>query len=448
MSGLRIPAAGFEPLTRALLEDAETERCAIGYAHYDAYAANWVLAAAAPVEDDAYAGRGPAFASLKPEALVAIANHARASGLSPIFIHTHPFDAGVPRFSAIDDAGEAEILAYLERRAPEARALAMVIGQGGLRARILGKAAPVKVWEVGSSLRLLSASRENTVGVAERHDRQLRAFGPAGQRMIASLKVLVVGAGGTGSAILQQLAYLGAEEVTIIDPDRVEATNLNRVIGATPGDIGVPKVEMARRYMLAINPEARVQAIVGDIVDAAHANRIAAHDFVFLCTDSHASRAVVGQAAYQHLIPAIDMGVSLTVADGQVSHITGRVQMLAPGLPCLSCTRALDGEQIRREMLTPEQRAADPYVIGGHAPQPAVISLNSTMASLAITMFLSAVTPIPAAARFQYYDGLRGTVRPTTASMSASCVVCSKDGALAQGISWPLPVRPGRTRHD
>src|SRR6185312_13140472 len=160
------------------------------------------------------------------------------------------------------------------------------------------------------------------------------------------------------------------------------------------------------------------------------------------CTDSHASRAVVGQVAYQHLVPTIDMGVSITVGSAGVEHVNGRVQMLAPGLTCLSCTRALDGEQIRREMMTPDQRAADPYVQGVHEPQPAVISLNSTMASLAVTMFLGAVTPVPAQARFQLYDGVRGTVRPTSARRAPNCIVCSPKGALAKAGSWPLPTRP------
>jgi hypothetical protein len=114
---------------------------------------------------------------------------------------------------------------------------------------------------------------------------------------------------------------------------------------------------------------------------------------------------------------------------------------------CLVCTEALDGEQIRRELLTPEQRAADPYVQGIHEPQPAVISLNSTVASLALTMFLSALTPVPGAARLQFYDGVKGTVRPATASRVPSCVVCSTIGALGKGIQWPLPVRPHGERH-
>jgi hypothetical protein len=136
------------------------------------------------------------------------------------------------------------------------------------------------------------------------------------------------------------------------------------------------------------------------------------------------------------------MGMSVTVRDDAVTHITGRVQMLAPELPCLTCTGALDADQIRREMMSPEQRAADPYLVGAREPQPAVMSINSTVASLAATMFMAAVTSMPGHARFQLYDGIRGTVRPTQARVIEHCIVCSKRGALAKGASWPLPVRP------
>lgn len=440
MSRLRMIAGTIDRLKAALLDGAAVERCAIGFADYDAGAEAWVLREVAPVDADAYASQDAVSAALKPEALVAIANRARAEQLSPVFIHTHPFARGVPDFSRIDDDGEAAIAAYLDRRAPDASPLAIVLGPEGIRARRLGHGGPVAIWEVGGMLRCRS-ERDRPDESGDRHDRQLRAFGAAGQAAIARLRLLVVGAGGTGSVVVQQLGHLGAQQVTVIDPDLVEETNLNRLVGATAADIGTPKVDVAKRQLLALNPAAQVEAVRGDIVDAEQAARIAAHDLVFLCTDSHASRAVVGQAAYQHLVPAIDMGVSISVAEGLVTHITGRVQLLAPGQPCLSCTGALDGEQIRRELLTPEQRAADPYVVGGHVPQPAVISINSTMASLAITMFLGAVTPIPAAARFQYYDGLRGTVRPMAAAVRETCIVCSADGALARGSSWPLPVR-------
>ena len=441
MSGLRLVGGTVSGLGVSLLEGAEVERCAVGFAHHDAATETWVMQSVEPVDATAYAAQTSVSASLKTDVLVAVANRARAEGTSPVFLHTHPFARGIPHFSSIDDAGEPEIAAYLARRAPNAQPLALVLGPDGIAARRLGQGAPVDIWEVGDRLTLLSGTGAQ-VPALPRHDRQVRAFGHEGQTIIGQLKLLVIGAGGTGSAIVQQLAYLGAGHVTVIDPDTVEESNLNRLIGAIAADIGTPKVAVAKRQLLAVNPAMQVEAIVGDIVDARHAAQIAAHDMVFLCTDSHASRAVVGQAAYQFLVPAIDMGVSLTVADGCVTHITGRVQLLAPGQPCLSCTGALDGEQIRREMLAPEHRAADPYIVGDHVPQPAVISINTTMASLAATMFLGVVTSIPASSRFQYYDGIRGQVRPMAAALRETCIVCSRDGALARGNSWALPVRP------
>src|SRR3546814_4194924 len=90
------------------------------------------------------------------------------------------------------------------------------------------------------------------------------------------------------------------------------------------------KVHVARRMIEAINPVVRVEAIIGDIVDAEQAARIAGCDFIVLCTVSHASRAVVCQAAYQYLVPVIDMGVSVSTADGATTHVPCRVQMPAP----------------------------------------------------------------------------------------------------------------------
>ena len=446
MKGLRFRAPDFSRLRDEALSERAHETCVIGYAHHNANADCWVVAEAALAPDDAYERRDAAAAVLKTAFVVDVANHARANGLSVIFIHTHPRALGAPDFSTVDDAGELELKAYLDRRAPNGAHLALVIGPEGCRARHLGAGAEVDVWEVGEHV-FLHSSAEDAVPPDERHDRQVRAFGAAGQRMLRRLHVGLVGCGGTGSATAPQLAHLGVANFTLIDPDLVEVTNLNRLVGAVPNDVGLPKVKVTERMIKAINPGAQVRALQADVVDADIAPQLAALDAILLCTDSHASRAVVGQLAYQHLVPTFDMGVSITARDGAVTHITGRVQMLAPGLPCLTCTGALDSEQIRREMLTPEQRAADPYIQGAREPQPAVISINSTMASLAVTMFLGAMTPAPAGARFQYYDGLRGTVRPATASQVTNCLVCSSAGALARGGSWPLPVRPVAVRH-
>ena len=389
--------------------------------------------------DDAYERRDDESAALKTAFIVAVANRSRATGMAVAFVHTHPASSGHPHFSTVDDAGETGLADYLARRGAPVPHLALVIGPEGCRARRLGGGAEVPVWEVGESL---TPRSPQPGGAAEkRDDRQVRAFGEPGQRLMRRLHFAVIGAGGTGSLACQQLAHLGASRITVIDPDVVEETNLNRLVGSVPSDVGRPKVEVAERMIRGINPQADVHAMRADVVDDGVARLLSSFDLVLSCTDSHASRAVVNQSAYQHLVPTIDMGVSITAADGAVTHVTGRVQMLSPGLPCLTCAGALDGEQIRRELLTPEQRAADPYVQGVHEPQPAVISINSTVTSLAITMLLGAVTPVPAKPRHLQYDGIRGRVKEMTVARHPGCLVCSPTGALAKGHTWPMFVR-------
>lgn len=440
MSRVRFPAPLYSNLASRLLDANGLESCAIAYAHYDTHSDNWIVADASPVPEDAYEHRDCLSAVLKPSFLVEVANRSRVTGMAVIAIHTHPASIGHPRFSSIDDAGEAELSAYFARRAAAVPHVALVIGPEACRSRLLGHEDEVEVWEVGRDLMLHSPLAD--LADDERDDRQVRAFGAPGQRMVRRLRIAVIGAGGTGSIECQQLAHLGAVWITVIDPDLVEETNLNRLVGSIPSDVGRPKVEVAARMIRAINPQATVIPLRADIVDEDVARLIATFDFVLLCTDSHASRAVVNQAAYQFLVPVIDMGVSITVADGVVTHITGRVQMLAPGLPCLTCSNALNSEAIRREMLTPEQRAADPYVQGVREPQPAVLSINSTVSSLAMTMMLGAVTPIPVKPRYQVYDGIRGRVKEMAVAVQPHCVVCSPMGAIVKGPTWDLPVRP------
>lgn len=435
----------YEDMASAALAEAELESCAVAFTVFDNASRSWLVQAYEQAPEASYDYRGRTSAVLKSAYVVELANRARSMGQGVVFAHTHPDAIGFPKFSQIDDDGEAELAEYFARRAPATPHLSLVIASDGCSARILGTREEVAVWQVGR--RLTRRSRPADPHQLAQYDRQIRAFGATGQAIISSLHIAVVGLGGTGSIVLQELAHLGARDFTLIDPDVVEDTNLNRLVGATAEDVGKSKVEVAAKWLSRINPGARVDRWQRDVVDADVITKLFDRDVIFLCTDSHASRAVVGQLAYQYLIPVIDMGVSITAQDSEVAFITGRVQLLSVGEPCLTCTAALDGEQIRREMLTPEQRAADPYVLGAHEPQPAVISLNGTMSSLAVTMFLGLVTDVPATARFQLYDAIRGTVRPTTARITSDCIVCSEAGSLAKGPNWPLPVRPVRAPH-
>ena len=169
-----------------------------------------------------------------------------------------------------------------------------------------------------------------------------------------------------------------------------------------------------------------------------HAKRLIDCDLVFCCTDSHGSRAVINQVAYQYVVPTFDIGVRIDAEGGNVTGATSRVQMLGPSLSCLACHPLLSPEAVRRDLLTSAAREADPYIVGFQEPQPAVVSINGAATSAAVTMFLTAVTGLPGDVRHLIGRPLDGSVRAVTSKPRLGCVVCSSANALRRADSWPL----------
>ena len=428
---------------QAAAGDQELETCAVGFvcpAGSSDGEARFVVHKLREVPEAAYLSRTPTSAVLSPLYCIDLANAARAQGMGVLLAHTHPGPTPLEGFSTADDEGERQLSKYFSRRVANATHFATVFTKDRFFCRVLGDTATVSVATVGRELILPDTTTFNSF---EHYDRQVRAFGADGQRILSCIKVGIVGLGGTGSVVAQQLAHLGVSSFTLVDPDTVEMTNLNRLIGATHADIGVHKVAVATRHITSIQPHARCVEVVGDVVDEEIAALLLDVDFIFACTDSMASRAVLNQLAYQYLVPCIDVGVAVGVAQGEIQYVTGRTQMLSPSLPCLVCTELLDAEQVRREFLSEEQRKRDPYIVGASVPQPAVVSLNSTMSSAAVTMFLAAVTGMPSIARMVIYDGIRGTLRANAMAPRPNCIVCSHEGAFARGATWRLPTRLG-----
>ena len=109
----------------------------------------------------------------------------------------------------------------------------------------------------------------------DHYSRQVRLFGDEGQHRIAAARVIVLGAGGLGMPVIQQLAYLGVLHHTVADSDVVSPSNLNRLVGATLDDIDSPKVVVASRMIRAIQPTTQVTALPVDLPDGAIATAIA-----------------------------------------------------------------------------------------------------------------------------------------------------------------------------
>jgi molybdopterin/thiamine biosynthesis adenylyltransferase/proteasome lid subunit RPN8/RPN11 len=421
----------------------DTERCAVLFAsraHRADGGLRFIVREVQIPGLESYTEQNSVKAELNPAFVAQVSKAARARGDSLVFVHSHPGETR-PEFSQVDDMGENRLASFLAVRTPGLAHGAVVISAGGWRGRRLGTPDPMRIISLGEQREVLFEPDHMDEPMPQCFDRQVRAFGEAGQRIMGSLTVAIVGLGGTGSVIAEQLAHLGVHRFILVDTDRIELTNLNRVVGATKGDIGRLKVDVAADHITRITSEASVKRVQGDVTRTKTARELIPADFVFSCTDSHGSRAVIQQIAYQYLIPCIDVGSVLTAADGHVTGIHGRIQALTPDLPCLTCSGLIDAEEVRRDMMNETERRLDPYIQGAREPAPAVISINSTVTSLAVTMFMAITVGIPSEGRYVLYNAKGPSLRSVTASRNPACYICSPIGVLGRGDAQALFTR-------
>ena len=434
MIELRIASKDLKALRDSLLGYGQ-ERCAVLLAARgccsDGRELMLVRESVVPTDDD-YTRSGFDHAQLRPEFVARVAKRARLQKLSLVFVHTHPGDSS-PHFSPVDDRGEEELDAFLIRRGQTYSHAAIVLSLGGMSARLLGRNKPLRVVSIGDRRVVEYDPEDEKPNKFDMYDRQVRAFGTDGQHILNSLCVAVVGLGGTGSIAVQQLVHLGVRNFILIDPDNLELTNLNRVVGSNINDLGHSKCQVASQYVKHFSPGAIVQEIKGDIVHSSIARHLVDSDVIFCCTDSHGSRAVTQQVAYQYLIPCIDVGSSITTNAGEVTGIFGRVQLLGPDQPCLWCSELLSPEEVRRDMMNEFERKADPYIQGTNVPAPSVVSINGTVVSLAVTMLLGFVTSIPVKSRYLIYNAGVPSLRSVRTVAKDDCYICSRSGAFGHG---------------
>lgn len=223
-------------------------------------------------------------------------------------------------------------------------------------------------------------------------DRNIRAFGPEIQTALSDLNVAVVGAGGTGSAVSEQLVRLGVRKLLLIDADCLSESNVTRVYGSTPADVGRQKVEVLRDHLMRIAPDLQcdVVAKMGTFQSAVRA--MSAADVVFGCTDDNAGRLALSRLSTYFLLPVIDVGVLLSSYDsGILKGIDGRVTTMTPGAACLVCRNRVDVARASAELKTPAERRR--LADEGYAPalgqvEPAVVAFTTAVAAAAVNELL------------------------------------------------------------
>jgi len=159
----------------------------------------------------------------------------------------------------------------------------------------------------------------------------LDAIGIEGQQRLLAAHALVIGAGGLGSPAVLYLGTAGVGRITVVDPDSVELTNLQRQIAHKLVRLGQPKAESARQSVLAINPDVDLRALVRR-ADAELLDRLLPEaDVVLDCSDNFHTRHAVNAACVKHRKPLVS-GAAIGF-DGQVSVYDPR----RPDAPCYAC---------------------------------------------------------------------------------------------------------------
>jgi molybdopterin/thiamine biosynthesis adenylyltransferase len=244
------------------------------------------------------------------------------------------------------------------------------------------------VWKVGDRWKLTQSYESTHPELSPIFDRNVRAFGTNIQHTLGSLRIGVVGCGGTGSAVAEQVVRLGVRRLTLIDPDELSASNVTRVYGSTAKDVGRAKVNVLKNHLVRIAPELNCETIQSMVTLETTAKRLIGCDVVFGCTDDNAGRLVLSRLATYMITPVIDCGVLLSSdADGFITGIDGRVTIMSPGQACLVCRDRIDLARAGAELLTPEERTRREDE--GYAPalgrtEPAVVTFTTVVAAMAV----------------------------------------------------------------
>lgn len=216
--------------------------------------------------------------------------------------------------------------------------------------------------------------------VDDRYHRQ-GFLGPNAQGAIERAKIGIVGLGGGGSHINQQLAHIGFQRVVFCDAQRMELTNLNRLVGATVTDVKRKrfKTEIAARVFRNVQPNAEIDDRPLRWEEKREALR--GCDLICGAIDGFAARRDLEAFCRSHLIPLVDVGMKLLRPENGPPEIRGQIILSMPGALCMHCLRFLTPDNLAEEVQDYDR-----------VPQAQVVWPNGVLASSAVGYVVGLLT--------------------------------------------------------
>ena len=210
-----------------------------------------------------------------------------------------------------------------------------------------------KVKVVGDRLKV--TFNENTYSTFRNKNilrRTIETWGMDEQLKISRMKVGVVGIGSVGSMVSENLARIGVENIILIDHDKIEEHNLDRLLYATKKDIGKFKTELFRAKILnhSVNKNVKVKSVIQPI-QSRFAFKLALDcDIIFSCVDKPLARDVLNHIAYAHLIPVIDGGVAVNKRYNKFSDARWSTHIVTQGHKCMLCRKQYTTSDVSMEL--------------------------------------------------------------------------------------------------
>lgn len=248
----------------------------------------------------------------------------------------------------------------------------------------------------------------------DRYSRQ-SFLGYNSEELISRCTVGVVGLGGGGSHIIQQLAHIGFQRYVLYANDIVEESNLNRLVGADAIDVlaETQKLHIAKRRIYSLQAKAFIRGFACKWQEKPEPLREC--HIVFGCVDSYKARQELEIVCRRYLMHYIDIGMDVHGEKQPV--IGGQIILSSPGNLCMKCMGFFTDEKLAKE--------ASEYGKAGHRPQ--VVWPNGVLASTAVGLAVDIVTGWTRCNRpyvYLVYNGNRATVNESATVRNINITAC------------------------
>ncbi len=345
------------------------------------------------------------FIRWKTDRIVPLLEEAEKYNMAILKIHSHP--GGYPQFSKIDDQSDHELFSSVFGwcDGDGVHASAVMLPGGEIFGRVFDSSLKTqkitKIAVAGDQIKIWGNKQAGLTGGFAL--RTIQTFGEGTYQSLKQLKIGIIGCSGTGSPTIEQLVRLGVGRILIIDPDKVEEKNLNRILNTTIEDAEQQKYKaiVLKDFIERLGLGTNVTAITENIYDSLETIfDLITCDIIFGCVDSADGRHLLSQIANFYNIPYFDLGVRLG-ADGKggIEHIVASVNYIQPGCSTLLTRRLYTSDRLfadglmRQDPAEFAKREKLGYVRNANVDRPAVISINMQISSMAVNELLNRLHP-------------------------------------------------------